>query len=231
VTVLSWPALGAFWLGILTAISPCPLATNIAAVSYIGKSVARTKTVLWCGLAYVLGRTLVYTALGFLLVKSVVSAPRLSFFLQRHGNQFLGPLLVIVGLFLLNVIKLDFLGFSAGADRFKNSKGIVPSFFMGAVFALSFCPVSAALFFGTLVPLGIRESSALVLPSLFGVGTGLPVAAFAVLAALGLQTAGRFYNGMAKLERVVRLATGVIFVAAGVWLCVKYILPGMLAGG
>lgn len=228
----SIPAMAAFWLGLLTAISPCPLASNIAAVSYIGKSVSNTKTVLWCGLAYVLGRMLVYTALGFALVKSIVSAPGMSFFLQKYGNQLLGPALIIIGLFLLRVIRLEFLGFSVGDgySRFKDAKGVVPSFLMGAFFALSFCPVSAALFFGSLVPLALRESSAMLLPSLFGIGTGLPVALFAVMAALGLRSAGQFYNNMTKLERAVRIATGIIFMAAGVWLCVKYILPVFTGG-
>jgi len=227
---ISIPTFAAFWLGLLTAISPCPLATNIAAVSYIGKSVSDTKKVLWSGLAYVAGRTFVYVLLGFLLVKSLVSAPGLSFVLQKYGNQILGPLLVVVGLFLLRVIKLNFLSFDIGGeDRFKNAKGIIPSLLMGAVFALSFCPVSAALYFGTLIPLAAKESSPVLLPSLFGIGTGLPVALFAVVAALGLQSAGQFYNGMAKLERVVRIGTGVIFIGAGLWLCVKYILPVITA--
>jgi len=222
---VSLPPLAAVWLGILTAISPCPLATNIAAVSYIGKSLAHTRTVLLGGLAYVLGRTLVYALLGFVLVKSLVSAPWLSFSLQKYGNQLLGPLLVIIGLLLLRVIKLDFLGFTFGDghSRFKDTKGVIPSFLMGAFFALSFCPVSAALFFGSLVPLATRESSALLLPSLFGIGTGLPVALFAVMTALGLQSAGQFYHSMAKLEKAARLATGAIFIVAGIWLCAKHI--------
>lgn len=224
---ISIPAIAALWLGILTAVSPCPLATNIAAVSYIGKSLSDAKAVMWSGLAYVLGRTLVYATLGFLLVKSLVSAPGLSFFLQKHGNQILGPILIVMGLFLLRIIKLEFLGFNIGngQERFKNSKGVAPSLLMGAVFALSFCPVSAALFFGALVPLAAKESSAVILPSLFGIGTGLPVALFAVIGALGLQSAGQFYHNMAKLERGARIATGVIFLSAGGWLCVKYILP------
>lgn len=222
---ISIPVVGAFWLGLMTAISPCPLATNIAAVSYIGRNLSETDSVLRCGLAYVLGRMLVYVALGFLLVKSLVSAPGVSFFLQRHGNQVLGPLLVLVGLFLLRVIRLDFLSFSAG-DGFKaRGRGVWPAFLMGAVFALSFCPVSAALFFGGLVPLASREASPVLLPSLFGLGTGLPVAAFAVMAALGLRSAGRFYDGMARLEKAARLATGIVFVLAGIWLCGKYVIP------
>lgn len=230
---ISIPSLAAFWLGLLTAISPCPLATNIAAVSYIGKSLSHTKTVLLSGLAYVLGRTLVYTALGFVLVKSLVSAPGLSFFLQKHGNQLLGPALIVIGVFLLRVIRLEFLGFTIGDghSRFKDAKGVIPSFLMGAFFALSFCPVSAALFFGSLVPLSMKESSAILLPSLFGIGTGLPVALFAVMVAMGLKSAGHFYHSMTKLERVVRIATGVIFVGAGIWLCIKYILPVLSGGG
>jgi len=228
---ISIPAVAAFWLGLLTAISPCPLATNLAAVSYIGKSLAGAKTALWSGLAYVAGRTLVYAVLGFLLVKGLVSAPGLSFFLQKYGNQILGPLLIAAGLFLLRVIKLDFLSFGVGGEgKFKNSKGIIPSLLMGAVFALSFCPVSAALYFGALVPLAAKESSAVILPALFGIGTGLPVAAFAVIAALGLQSAGQFYHNMAKAERIVRIATGAVFVGVGAWLCVKYILP-VITGG
>lgn len=229
---ISVPAIAALWLGVLTSISPCPLATNIAAVSYIGKSLADTRMVFWSGLAYVAGRTMVYVLLGFLLVKSLVAASGVSFFLQKYGNQILGPLLIVVGLFLLRFIKLEFLGFGAfGAEKFRNSKGVIPALLMGAVFALSFCPVSAALYFGALVPLAVKESSSVVLPSLYGIGTGLPVALFAVLLALGLQSAGRFYDGMASLERVMRIITGIVFVAAGGWLCVKYILPLLSGGG
>jgi len=222
---VSIPAVGAFWLGLMTAISPCPLATNIAAVSYIGRSLSETGSVLRCGLAYVLGRVLAYVALGFLLVKSLISAPGVSFFLQRHGNQVLGPLLVLVGLFLLRVIRLDFLSFSAGDGLLARGRGVLPAFLMGVLFALSFCPVSAALFFGGLVPMASREMSPVMLPTLFGLGTGLPVAAFAVMAALGLRSAGRFYDGMARLEKAARLATGVVFVLAGIWLCGKYVVP------
>ena len=100
----------ALWLGILTSISPCPLATNIAAISYIGRRVGSPRQVLLSGMLYALGRSLAYLALGMLLVASVLSIPQLSLFLQKYMNKLLGPILIVVAMFLLGLIQLNITG-------------------------------------------------------------------------------------------------------------------------
>ena len=143
----------ALWFGILTSISPCPLATNIAAISFIGKRLESRRAVVWTGLLYTLGRSLVYVALGALLVASVLSAADASQFLQRYMNRLLGPILILVGMLLLELIRLPLpnTGASEKLGRRVEPWGVWGGFALGVVFALSFCPVSAVLFFGSLL--------------------------------------------------------------------------------
>jgi len=224
-TSLTISAFAAFWIGILTSISPCPLATNIAAVSYISRRTDSAGYVLRSGLLYVLGRMFVYVVIGFLLIKGLLSTTAVSFFLQKYANQLLGPLLIIVGMFLLNLLDLKFLSFSPnwGMKDSSGKTGALSAFFMGSTFALSFCPVSAALYFGSLVPLAAKHGSAVLLPSLFGLGSGLPVVIFAFLLAAGLQSAGKFFDAASRLERWSRRVTGWVFILTGVFLSLKYI--------
>ena len=179
----------AVWLGLLTSISPCPLATNIAAISYIGRRVGSPRQVVLTGVLYTLGRTLAYVVLGALLVASVLSVPQLSMFLQKYMNKLLGPLLILVAMFLLDLIQLraSGAGMSEGMRKRVDALGLWGALPLGVVFALTFCPVSAALFFGSLIPLAVQARSSLVLPGLYGVGTAVPALAFAVLIAAGSQ--------------------------------------------
>ena len=174
---LSISLASAFWLGLLTAISPCPLATNIAAISYIGHDVGSPRRVLFTGVAYTVGRTVTYLVIAGILVASILSVPTVSNFLQLYMNKLLGPLLIVVGMFLLNLIRISFTT-SCGArsleERFK-AWGVAGAGLLGMLFALSFCPVSAALYFGSLIPLAIQSGSTLAVPSMYGIGTGLPV--------------------------------------------------------
>jgi cytochrome c-type biogenesis protein len=222
-----WPAFGAaLWLGILTSLSPCPLATNIAAITYIGKRVDRPSRVLWSGLVYTLGRTVAYVALGLVLVAGLLSIPELSFFLQRHMNQALGPLLIVTGLILLGVIPLNFTGSAAGEEvrRRAESWGVWGAGLLGLLFALSFCPVSAALFFGSLIPLALEQQSKVLIPTVYGVGTALPVVVFAVLAAFGAKFVGGLFNRLTQLERWARVLTAIVFLIVGVYYCLTYLL-------
>jgi len=166
----------ALWLGILTSISPCPLATNIAAISFIGRRVGSTRHVLLSGLIYALGRMVTYLALGILLVASILSVPEVSNFLQEYMNKLLGPILVLVGMFLLELIQpnLSGSGISEKMQRRVEKSGVWGAGILGIIFALSFCPLSAALFFGSLIPLSLKHGSSVFLPSLYGIGTALP---------------------------------------------------------
>lgn len=218
-------ALTAIWLGILTAISPCPLATNIAAVSYIGKNAAQTRRVFFSGALYLLGRMTACIVLAVVIVASLLTIPAISNFLQHYMNKALGPVLIIAGMFLLELIRLPAAG---GPDTTKlhalAEKNIyVASFTMGLLFALAFCPVSAALFFGSLIPLSVRNHSPIIMPALYGAGTALPVLVFALLAAFGGRYLSNVFNTVTSLEIWARRITGFLFILAGIYFCIVYI--------
>ncbi len=224
--MMSWVAIGsAIWLGILTSISPCPLATNIAAISFIGRRVGRTKHILLSGLLYVAGRTVAYVILGTVLLAGLGATGEISRFLQKYLNELLGPVLILVGMVLLRLIgttaSLNFAG-SRVQDRAARG-GPWWAFVLGLLFALSFCPISAGLFFGGLIPLSAKAGSWLLLPSLFGVGTALPVVVFAFLIALAAQHVGKAFNRLTQIERWVRVVTGVLFILAGIYFCLTHI--------
>ena len=209
----------ALWLGLLTSISPCPLATNVAAMSFIGRRVGNARLVVLTGLVYTLGRMVAYVGLGTLLVAGVLSIPQLSQALQQGMAKLLGPLLVVIGMVLLELLTVPTgnLPFAEGLRKRAESWGLLGAGLLGFIFALSFCPVSAALFFGSLVPLAVRFGSRVALPSVYGIGTGLPVFVFAVLIALGAQWVGRAFNAMTKFEKWARRVTGVLFIGLGIY--------------
>ena len=217
--------LAALYLGLLTSISPCPLATNIAAISYVARKVGNTRVVVNAGLLYTLGRCLLYLALAVLLTTTALSIPAVSVFLQKYMHLVLGPILIVVGMFLLGLIELNTSGggMGEGLQKRVDAMGIWGALLLGIVFALTFCPTSAALFFGSLVPLSLKVNSSVTLPVVYGVGTALPVMVFAVLLATSAQSVGKAYNVLAKIEWFARMLTGAIFVLVGIWFCLKYV--------
>jgi len=217
VTILG--LLTALWLGLLTSAAPCPLATNVAAVSFVSRRFAHPLEVLAAGVLYTLGRVFAYSLLGALIVAGFIGASRISFFLQFSFAKFLGPAMILVGLVVLKVIPLPQPGggaLSRIGER-AGAWGHPGSFLLGVIFAFAFCPVSAALFFGGLVPLSIEQGSLLLLPVLYGVGTGLPVVLFAVIFALGLKKVGQVIHHMSSVEMWARRITGVIFILIGIY--------------
>ena len=215
----------ALWLGILTSISPCPLATNIAAISFIGRKVNSPRNVLLSGFLYTLGRLLVYFVLSAFIVSSLLAIPDVSNFFQKYMHKILGPLLIIIGMVLLELIKMDFGGKGFGDNLQKNVEkmGIWGALFLGVIFALAFCPVSAALFFGSLIPLAIKYQSTFLLPALYGIGTALPVILFAFVLAFATNRVGKIFNKITELEVWARKTTGVLFIIIGIYFCLVYI--------
>jgi len=210
----------ALWLGITTSISPCPLATNIAAISYVGRRAGNVRGIITAGLLCTLGRIISYLSVGFIVTKSLLSIPHLSMFLQTHMNQIMGPLLIVVGLVLFG-----FLDFSASGGGFtENLKakvdkaGVWGALILGLLFALTFCPVSAALFFGSLIPIAIRHSSTFIIPSIYGVGTAVPVLGFAIIMAVSVQAVGKVFSRLTCIEIWIRRVMAVIFFGAGVYM-------------
>jgi cytochrome c-type biogenesis protein len=215
----------AFWLGILTSISPCPLATNVAAISFVARNLGSPHRVLWSGILYSVGRMIVYIAIAVLAVVSLLSLPEVSFFLESNMHKIIGPILIIVGIVLLDVLPISFsTSFLTNSVQARAEKwGVWGSGILGVIFALTFCPLSAALFFGSLIPLAVDGKSAVVMPSVYGLGTALPVFAFAIVMAFGMKSLGKFFDKLTQMEKWARKATAFVFIAAGLYLLLKSI--------
>jgi cytochrome c-type biogenesis protein len=218
----------ALWLGILTSISPCPLATNIAAVSYIGRRPDQTGYAVSAGVLYALGRMITYVVLGVVLVSSASLIPAVANFLQKYMNIILGPFLFFLGVVLLDILPMNLQGISVLTNGLRarvENAGIWGAGILGIVFALSFCPVSAALFFGSLFSLAVNHESKIIIPALYGVGTAIPVLGFALLIALSAGLVGRVYNALALFALWAKRITALVFMGAGILYGVKYIVP------
>ena len=221
---LLFAAASALWFGILMAISPCPMAGNVVAISYLGKRLGSPRQVLFGGILYTVGRTIAYVALAVLILAGLQSIPRVSTFLQGYMNKALGPILIVVGLFLLELIKFGGgPGVSERIGRKVEGWGLAGALALGVIFALSFCPISAALFFGSLISLAVKYDSRVLLPAAFGVGTGLPVFAFAVIIGLGVGSLGAAFRKVQTFEKWARRVTGVVFILVGIYYCLEYI--------
>ena len=214
-----WPPYAAVSLGLMTAISPCPLATNIAAVAFVSRRFTALSRVLADTILYTVGRALAYTLLAVLIQVLSVKAARIANPLQTIAEWALGPVLIFVGLVLLGVFKGTF-GAGGHQERIMHWSGKLPllsSFLLGFGFALAFCPLSASLYFGGLIPLVTRSPAGSGLAAIYGVATALPVLIVGILLALGLEFAGHAIHGMQKLEQWSRPVIGVIFIAVGLY--------------
>lgn len=213
----------AFGWGIWTSVNPCPMATNIAAVSFLGGKVGSSRYVLLGGVLYALGRALAYVVLAGLLVSGIRASP-VSEFLETWMLQILGPVLILVALFLLELIQFSFSapGASQRIQKRAEGWGIGGAFLLGVLFALSFCPASAGIFFITVFRLVSAYDSRIALPAMYGIGTALPVVAFAVLIAFSAQAVGKAYNVVAQIEWWARRITGGIFLAVGIYFSLIY---------
>ncbi len=224
---MSWIIIGsAFWLGILTAISPCPLATNIAAISFIGRQLGNDRGVLLSGLLYTAGRVLAYVMLGIGIAAGVMVSGELSRFLQLYMNEILGPVLILLGMILLGMLghgmSMNLIGHEK-LHKHAEKNGLWMALPVGFVFALSFCPVSAGLFFGGLIPLTLKSGGSVFLPLVYGIGTALPVMVFSFLIAFGGECLGKAFNCLTQIELWVRRLAGILFIVVGIYYSLTYI--------
>jgi len=217
--------LTAIVLGLMTAISPCPLATNISAIGFISRDLVNRKRVFINGLVYTFGRVISYTGLAVLLYFGA-SQMNISMLFQGWGEKVLGPLLILIGLFMLGVLKIKFPGFSGLTDKIgENGKGSYwSSLLLGMIFALAFCPYSGVLYFAMLIPMTIASPSGLYLPVFYAVATGLPVIVFAWLLAFAVGNVGKLYNHVKTFELWFRRVVAVVFIGVGVYYVVLFFL-------
>ncbi len=213
-----FPIFTAFILGLMTAISPCPLATNITAIGYISKDIVSQRKVFVNGLVYTLGRAISYTAIGLLFFFGA-SQFELAGFFQKWGEKLLGPLLIIIGLFMLGILKLKIPGIASLTEKMENksNSGFWGVLLLGIVFALAFCPYSGVLYFGMLMPMTISSVSGLYLPLFFAIATGIPVIIFAWLIAFSIGSIGNVYNKLKNFELWFRRVVAVLFIVVGAY--------------
>jgi cytochrome c biogenesis protein CcdA len=220
----SMPWVTAFVLGLMTAISPCPLATNITAVGFISKDIENRNRVFVNGILYTLGRAISYTAIPIIIY---LGADQLKFsgFFQLHSEKILGPLLIIIGILMLDILKFDFPGIGKLSARMekKNSWGYFDAILLGVVFALAFCPYSGVLFFGMLVPITIASPSGLYLPVVFALATGIPVIVFAWILAYAVSGIGQLYSKVKSFEIWFRRVVALIFIFVGFYYIFRWI--------
>jgi cytochrome c-type biogenesis protein len=216
------PWVTAMVLGFMTAISPCPLATNITAVGFISKDIENRNRVFLNGILYTLGRAFSYFGIAFIMF---LGADRLKFsgFFQQYGEKIIGPLLLIIGLFMLDVLKIKFPGLSgltSGMER-KKRWGYLDVILLGIVFALAFCPYSGVLYFGMLIPMTISNASGLYLPVIFAIATGIPVIIIAWILAYAVSGLGSAYNKIKSFEIWFRRVIAVLFIVVGIYYIIR----------
>lgn len=213
----SLPIISAFVLGLLTAISPCPMATNITAIGFIGKDIGNKNRIFYNGLVYTLGRTFAYTSLAFIIFLGADQF-RISSIFQQYGEKIIGPFLVIIGIFMLGIFHLNFPALNRLSAHFqqKNKFTYWNVFLLGVVFALAFCPYSGVLYFGMLIPLTV-STSGLHLPIIFAIATGIPVIIFAWLIAYTISGVGNTYKRIKAFEYWFRKVVAIIFIGIGIY--------------
>lgn len=219
------PWLSALVLGLMTAISPCPLATNITAIGFISKDIENRNRVFLNGLFYTLGRAITYTSIALIIF---LGADQFKFsgFFQQYGEKFLGPLLIIIGIFMLGIIKINFPGMGKLSARMENKKSwnYMDAILLGIVFAMAFCPYSGVLYFGMLVPMTVTSASGLYLPIIFALATGIPVIIFAWVLAYTISGIGNVYHKVKTFEIWFRRVIAVLFIFVGIYYIVRVYL-------
>lgn len=229
----SVPAITAFILGILTAVSPCPLATNITAIGFISKDIENRHRIFINGLLYTFGRIVTYTVLGFILIPILREGASM-FMVQKavskYGEMLIAPVLIIIGIFMLDIIKLNLPKINIGGESLKKkTKGGWGAMLLGVLFALAFCPTSGVFYFGMLIPLSAAETGGYLLPVIYAIATGLPVILFAWILAYSVAGLGKFYNRIQIFEKWFRKIVAILFIAVGIYYAIVFYEGGNLA--
>jgi cytochrome c biogenesis protein CcdA len=229
------PLVAAFFIGLMTAISPCPLATNITAIAFISKKIDNSRHTLLAGSVYTLGRMVAYVTVASVIVFFGMNIRIISLGLQHYGELLLGPFLVLCGIYLLDIIQIDrvpggdwFFGFTSGISGRLADKGYLGAFLLGVIFALSFCPFSAVLFFAMLIPLAIGAGDPVIIPAVFALATGLPVIVISYLLVRGVGKCSGIVQKVGAAEVWIRRVVAAVFLIVGIYYIVIIYLPGTL---
>ena len=222
------PVVAAFSLGLLMAISPCPLATNIAAIAYVSQRAAERRQAAITSALYTLGRILTYSVIGILIIKVGLEIPGLANALQNTGDKIIGPILIAVGIVLLfsNRLRFGNSGVLSSLGEKVSQRGMVGGFLLGILFALAFCPYSAVLYFGVLIPLALKSAGGAGLPVVFAIATGLPVLIFGLALSFGVSRVSSWFNAITRAQNIIRIVTSWVLVGIGVYYLILWLRPG-----
>ncbi|HLE05966.1 MAG TPA: aromatic aminobenezylarsenical efflux permease ArsG family transporter [Candidatus Nanoarchaeia archaeon] len=221
------PIIAAFFIGLMTAISPCPLATNITAIAYISKNLKNNKKVILTGITYTLGRALTYILIASIIVWLGVNIQVIALPLQQYGDKAIGPLLIFIGLVMIDLIKLKLNIKNDKLNKIKESlsnKGLIGSFLLGVIFALAFCPFSAVLYFGMLIPIALSAKDAIITPLSFAIGTGLPVIILSIILAKSVKQLSKTMKRIQTTEKYIRKITAITFIIIGTYYTITNII-------
>jgi len=218
------PVIAAFFIGLMTAISPCPLATNITAIAYISKRIDNSRHTLLAGFVYTLGRMAAYIAVASIIVFFGMNIRFVALGLQHYGELLLGPFLVLCGIYLLDIFHFDrlpggdwFSGFTSGISARLADKGYLGAFLLGVIFALSFCPFSAVLFFAMLIPLAIGAGDPVIIPAVFAIATGLPVIMISYMLVHGVGKCNAIFQKIGSADILIRRVVAAVFIVVGIY--------------
>ncbi len=214
------PIIAAFFIGIMTAISPCPLATNITAIAYTSKKIGNSKHTFLVGILYTIGRAIVYIGIAAVIVWIGISTFSISLTLQKYGKLLLGPLMLLFGILMLNIFNISFGKSSDKISKLKeilSEKGLIGSLLLGMLFAIAFCPISAVFYFGMLIPLAIQNSDPIIIPSVFAIATGLPVIIFSLILVFSFSKIGNVMKKVQTFEKWMRTIVALIFISVGIY--------------
>jgi cytochrome c biogenesis protein CcdA len=225
------PLVAAFFIGILTAFSPCPLATNITAIAYVSRKIDDSRHTLLVGILYSLGRMAAYVGLAALIVYAGLNIQAIALFLQNYGEKLLGPFLIAMGILMLGIVEIPLPGGHGWLQKLESSlaeRGYLGGFLLGMVFALAFCPFSAVLFFGMLIPIAFETGDAILVPAVFALATGLPVIIVSFLLVHGVKRVSGMMATAQKMEKWVKRTVAAVFIGVGIYYII--IVYGPLAG-
>ena len=218
------PVITAFLLGLLTALSPCPLATNIAAIGYIGRDIESGRQIFRSGILYTVGRILAYSILGIILIMIIKAGTGIfgvQNFIAKYGEKIIGPALILIGIImpLSDRLNLPSIGFGDKGEGLAK-KGGIGSFLLGVLFALAFCPSSGIFYFGMLIPISAAEPMGYLLPVIYAIATALPVIIVAWIPSFSAGKIGKVYGKMKTIQKWMNIIVSILFICIGIYYCI-----------
>jgi len=226
---INLPLVSALLFGLMGALAPCQISTNVAALAFLSRDVSDPRRIWGQTAAFIAGKVTVYLLVGGAVVILSLQLNQVNDAVVPVvviARRALGPLLIVVGLFMLGLLKLPLsLGerFSAWLEgKVGQRQGVIPAYLLGVAFSFTFCPTLFWLFFGLTIPLAIASPGGVLFPGVFALGTALPVLGLAAVIASGSVNVGQFVKRFKAANIWIQRAVGVIFVVIGLHEIILY---------